>query len=87
MTQQELLVAIENNINDLKHARLEMIRIKKMLDEADGKLIELKLEQVKLVSALREMQMTFPAQGEYEEAYDQDIERFKLLLPELLKKV
>lgn len=86
-TEQELLHQIEKNNGELKEARLLVSTLKEKLMDAETVLIGLKLKEDKLQDTLRRLQNASLKPSEYDEAFDEDIERFRKKLPDLMDKI
>jgi flagellar biosynthesis chaperone FliJ len=87
MNEQELLNQILETEDELKHARLSLSDLKEKLTNAETNLIGLKLKKNRLEAQLQKKRNEAVSVSEYETAYEEDIERFRQKLPELLKKV
>ena len=86
-TEQELLNQISETEDELKHARLSLSDLKEKFTATETYLIGLKLKKDRLEAQLQKQRNEAVSVSEYETAYEEDIERFRQKLPELMKKV
>ena len=84
MTEEELVVNIENIDIELKNAKLALAAAKRAAVDAESIYIEIKLKKERLVEELR---VCRAAKVNRELTHqEKDVERFKKALPELLLK-
>lgn len=87
VTEDELLNQLAIAAKEVDEARLSIKNIKKMAVEVETVFINAKLNEEKLQEQYREFKnRQVPPATDLSET-EIDIERFKLLLPDLLKKV
>lgn len=87
LTEEELLKQIAENDYDLKQARGQVALYKEKLLEAETALIGHKLKDERLREQLRLVRLHTVKPNEQKTAYEEDIERFRQRLPELLEKL
>jgi chromosome segregation ATPase len=86
-TEKELLQKIAENDYELKMARGQVSDLKEKLSDAETILIGLKIKDSRLQESLRVCRATTIRVNEDKSAYEEDIERFRQRLPELLEKL
>ena len=84
MTEEELVVNIENIDIELKNAKLALAAAKRAAVDAESIYIEMKLKKERLVEELRVCRATKVNRELTHQ--EKDVERFKKALPELLLK-
>ena len=81
MTEQELLEQIDYVKSAIKIAKKKIAAAKKAVDDGESELIELRIQQEKLVSELDEFRKTTPVVEP--ELWEIEIDRFRNAYPEL----
>ena len=82
MTEQEFLEQIEYCESAMNIARHKIKEAKKMLNDGESELIELKIQRDRLVESLESFRQSSPT-AEVMEVWDIDLERFRQAYPEL----
>ena len=86
-TEEELLKEMTNVDFELKAVRHEVLVYKDKLLEAETKLIGLKLKKEQIKNDLIRLRGSSIKPGAHKNERQEDIERFRKILPELLEKI
>lgn len=81
-TEQELLAQLNQIEYDIKGTKSKIVQAKKTIDNAESKLIELRLAQEKLTTQLQNIIALAP-ETEPTEVFDIEVARFRKEHPEL----
>jgi regulator of PEP synthase PpsR (kinase-PPPase family) len=87
LTEEELLKEIAENDYELKQARGQVSLLKEKLQDAETVLIGLKLKNDRMQERLRQRRLSTIQPDENKQAYEEDLERFRQKLPELMERL
>jgi chromosome segregation ATPase len=86
-TAEELQQEIDENESELRVARIKLVEAKNKLTEVESHLISLKIKETNLKEALQKKIASTPKPRDYQSEEEQELERFRAVLPELMKRL